>query len=85
MKKLSPDDYYARNPRPVIMHFQPTQFFLIESDDEFRQWEAALAKKVGLDVKVPQGSAVATTYTMTMSGEDIGDPILGGSDDCEQD
>ena len=80
MKNLSPQEFLKEHPQPVILHFQPTSFLLVESDEEFRRWEAALAKMVGL--KVEGTDWEHGTYTHTKCG----DPnTYEGIDDCEND
>ena len=78
MRKIPYDQYVAKKGRtPVIIHFQPDSFVVLESDQERQQWAKQLSEKLGVD-------ATGFTWgTPTFSGDVDRNPRVG--DDCEVD
>jgi hypothetical protein len=49
---ISAAEFTARVPNPVLLHFQPEQFTLVEGPDELRKWEELLVQRVGVNATV---------------------------------
>jgi hypothetical protein len=49
--------FHAEHPQPVVLHFQPERFSLLEEPEDLRTWEALLVERVGLTGAV--GKAIA--------------------------
>jgi hypothetical protein len=64
---------------PVIIHFQPDYFVVLESDHERQEWAKQLSEKLG--VQIPANGF--TWGTPTFSGDIDRNPRVG--DDCEVD
>lgn len=78
-KDLSEKEFYSGYPRPLILHFQPTSFKILEDPEDLRKWESLLIENVGLRGIVRENIAqeiFANGGTCCESGN---------TNDCDQD
>lgn len=45
---VSAEKFLTRFSKPVVLHFQPTTFKVLEDPEDLRLWEAMLIERVGL-------------------------------------
>ena len=41
-------EFYKKQSRPIVLHFQPESFAVLEDPADLRMWEANMREKVGL-------------------------------------
>jgi hypothetical protein len=78
-KAISAEEFRSRNRRPVLLHFQPENFSIIESPSDLRKWEELMVQRVGIDAKV----AAAITQAASENGSSCCES--GSTDDCDVD
>lgn len=77
---VSSERFLARCSKPIVFHFQPQTFTVLEDPEDLRKWEALLVERVGMKGIV--GKSVANDI-LANSGTccESGSP----SNDCDED
>lgn len=77
---ISSERYLTKYSKPIVFHFQPQQFTILEDPEDLRKWEALLIERVGMKGIVGKNLAsdiLANSGTCCESGSP--------SNDCDED
>jgi hypothetical protein len=78
-KPEAADAFLAKYPQPIVLHFQPEQFSLMETKEDLQQWETDLARRVGMQPSVARRFVEATQLNGGTCCES------GDTNDCDAD
>lgn len=77
---ISAGRFLVKHLQPIIFHFQPQQFTILEDPEDLRKWEALLIERVGMKGIVGKDLAkdiIANSGTCCESGSP--------TNDCDED
>jgi hypothetical protein len=69
----------GRRRQPVVFHFQPQTFALLDDPEDLRKWESLLVNRVGVSADVGRAISEAIAANGGTCCES------GSTDDCDED